>query len=1142
MMIMKKVWRVLFVLGVVAGASRADTIVYLEVQSEFGSPVPGIGLRSYTNGTVVGFSVDSPVSVDGKSYRCTGWEWTEDWGGFEESGASNSVEKTISTYWNTLEWTWERLDLDLDEMDDGFEMRIVNADPADGITSVEDVLGDDDFDGDGVSNAEEFAVGSDPLVADSPGYNTVSAGVNLLVDFLGEEGSFGHVSLAEKCFDRALVKNPTSEDAFFYRAGTRLFLLKKNVSLNELGELFGVSYNMLLGLRGELDTNSAPSVDWAVDDASPELLTALGLAMDDLDSIASNWTGTIEVSTNQFPLDETVFVDYADVMFLKSGLMAANTAVRLAMANTLNVPYERQSVLENGVELSIVVDGSTNDWAGLNTQLIACSSDAMLSSAQVAKDASNVYVLLRTDGFHTNGDFNINGDACIEDDASVSFYVSRWGTQAIFSSDTANEWIPSFEWIATNNVVEVCLPIPIGFSVDSVRLDSIFISPEYWGESGELSSGMDVLGEDLLAAYPSVLSSVRSEPAMSLAESSLQEAFDLFLEADRLASNRTDALMHFVEYDPLYADTREEARVRIYEAHASLEAPVDLLVTNDFGEILFEEQVYLGAYFQSNYVTRALRPQFEQVLSQPLLNTLPDPTIAGIFPLMTGEHIIELCREHHSNVDYDAMPDSWEDAVVQADTNDSIRTVYDVIEGEDYDGDGVSNLQEYLWSRNPILADIFFENVELSQRPGTKLIDLYYDLYAGSNQLLQIELSEENRFENNFNSEELSSRWSVSGDAGWSVQSNCVMAPVSLEDSQSATIKLTGNFSAGSEVSFRRKISTEGSYDFLRFYAGTNQAYSEAGEFAWGEVQYSLSEDVTNLMWIYSKDASGSAGADTVWLDDIVVDGSVYSVPVRALSGHAGVDVSGGLGRHAVWDAGEDWPDQNESVNLQLSAYASGDALEKDSEILVTSVDTRDYSLAITSEHGNPIPSIGTHTNYCWKSAITCSVERLAYEDTNTYLSTGLESSGGSVVILTNVTTTLQWGWAIVEADSDGDGLPDTWEVEFFDVVGDHQPTDYSLNGVNTLRDCYIAGLNPKDPLSTFDVSVQPEGGLQNPNQIVLRWQPAQGREYSIYYSTNLMSGFSCIASNLAWPCGSFTNEPSHFSEYYQVKVQVEEE
>lgn len=60
-------------------------------------------------------------------------------------------------------------DEDEDGLSDTFEQEIIDADPNDSITSFEDVLGEDDFDGDGLSNFFEFQLGIKGHLADSDG-------------------------------------------------------------------------------------------------------------------------------------------------------------------------------------------------------------------------------------------------------------------------------------------------------------------------------------------------------------------------------------------------------------------------------------------------------------------------------------------------------------------------------------------------------------------------------------------------------------------------------------------------------------------------------------------------------------------------------------------------------------------------------------------------------------------------------------------------------------------------------------------------------------------------------------------------------------------------------------------------------------
>jgi PKD repeat protein len=117
-------------------------------------------------------------------------------------------------------------------------------------------------------------------------------------------------------------------------------------------------------------------------------------------------------------------------------------------------------------------------------------------------------------------------------------------------------------------------------------------------------------------------------------------------------------------------------------------------------------------------------------------------------------------------------------------------------------------------------------------------------------------------------------------------------------------------------------------------------------------------------------------------------------------------------------------------------------------------------------------------------------------------------------------------------ADADGDGLPDDWETLYFGGATNANPGAICANGINTVLEAYVAGLNPNDPQSIFRA-----GGT--PPQ-VLEWNSAAGRIYSVYWTTNLMNGFQCIASNLPWTQNSLTNPAPAASSFYKIDVQLE--
>jgi hypothetical protein len=117
-------------------------------------------------------------------------------------------------------------------------------------------------------------------------------------------------------------------------------------------------------------------------------------------------------------------------------------------------------------------------------------------------------------------------------------------------------------------------------------------------------------------------------------------------------------------------------------------------------------------------------------------------------------------------------------------------------------------------------------------------------------------------------------------------------------------------------------------------------------------------------------------------------------------------------------------------------------------------------------------------------------------------------------------------------SDADGNGLPDLWELQHFDIAG-VDPDAICLNSINTVRQAYIAGLNPNNPNATFLTSILPDR--------ILQWNAVSGRVYSVYWTTNLLSGFQCLESNIPWPQNSFTNPDVVPCEYYKIDVRLQE-
>jgi Tol biopolymer transport system component len=90
--------------------------------------------------------------------------------------------------------------------------------------------------------------------------------------------------------------------------------------------------------------------------------------------------------------------------------------------------------------------------------------------------------------------------------------------------------------------------------------------------------------------------------------------------------------------------------------------------------------------------------------------------------------------------------------------------------------------------------------------------------------------------------------------------------------------------------------------------------------------------------------------------------------------------------------------------------------------------------------------------------------------------------------------------------DSDGDGIPDWWMIEYFGH-STGQAGDLSLaqddadgNGMSNLQK-YLAGLNPTDPNSILAVSIATDATGTN---TVLGWDAVAGKNYQLLSTTNL--------------------------------------
>ncbi len=127
----------------------------------------------------------------------------------------------------------------------------------------------------------------------------------------------------------------------------------------------------------------------------------------------------------------------------------------------------------------------------------------------------------------------------------------------------------------------------------------------------------------------------------------------------------------------------------------------------------------------------------------------------------------------------------------------------------------------------------------------------------------------------------------------------------------------------------------------------------------------------------------------------------------------------------------------------------------------------------------------------------------------------------------------LYWKWT----DTDDDGLPDYWERQYYGGPTSAVPTDSASNGVNSVQQAYIAGIDPTDPDAAFLLS----SVFSSPSS-VLSWNSASGRVYKVYWTSNLLENFQLIQSNLSWTPAIFTDSAHSAEEkgFYKIEVELE--
>ena len=190
---------------------------------------------------------------------------------------------------------------------------------------------------------------------------------------------------------------------------------------------------------------------------------------------------------------------------------------------------------------------------------------------------------------------------------------------------------------------------------------------------------------------------------------------------------------------------------------------------------------------------------------------------------------------------------------------------------------------------------------------------------------LQIEDFETGNFAN-FN-------WQQSGNANWTIVSTGAYEGTYsaksgvISHNQSSVLYINYEVFEQDSISFYCKVSSEATYDSLRFFIDSSLKQGWSGSLNWSRAVFPVSPGVHTFKWEYMKDGSESEGSDCAWIDYIIFPSSSQALQITTQSlpnwtvGHA-------YSQQLIAEGGEGaktWSDLNNNLNgTGLSLSTSG--------------------------------------------------------------------------------------------------------------------------------------------------------------------------------------------------------------------------
>ena len=536
----------------------------------------------------------------------------------------------------------------------------------------------------------------------SPAYDSFGEWVN---DVRGDRWQTGQLANLAATYQQHIEENGANYEARILHAATVLAQLGENKSVAAYAKKFGYTFDFLhMKANGKSSALSSwPTVNAMVDSFVNEGVPVLETALADLAGIPDDWTGSVLLSANDYSLDEDVSVDIGDVLYARAGIEAAIGMAYFAHGYDLTVDYAKgKAAMESRRMIQTLPRAPASEWDEMWKSVPAgAECEGGLYSFKVGYVGKKMYVRVEGEmddvieyGYHAIRSIYLSmedssDEPCwsllLTDDSDGSMRQQGQYKARVFNASESDTW---WEWDFSNKTVPVTMMQSNGvcqFEIDLSKFATYAKSEAWtigWGEvwlysewhdatewyDGWWNCGWSYLGSlestpkklyKLLTEQAKFMAKVRNQSSLATSKTWMTAALTCALAADAAVLGRTDENMHFVEYDQADADSLAQARKLTAKALASLDSPQELDVQEEiFGEkdvpsfvtLLPNDglmQVYLGALFGGK-ITRDLLPTFQKGMDEgpvPVIETIKDPTIAGLLPEFTAKTWMRLVRD-----------------------------------------------------------------------------------------------------------------------------------------------------------------------------------------------------------------------------------------------------------------------------------------------------------------------------------------------------------------------------------------------------------------------------------------------------------------------------------------------------------------